>query len=322
MANTDLSLTELWDYRPVLDTPSDLDAFWADTLEQARAFPLQPDFESVDTGLTQVRTFDVTFPGHDGAPIRGWFHLPASAGDGERLPAVVQYIGYGGGRGLAHENTLWAQAGYAHFVMDTRGQGSTWSVGATPDPESSGMTFPGQMTRGILDPATYYYRRVYTDAVRAVETVRSHPSVDAARVAVTGGSQGGALSLAVAALVPDLIGVMPDVPFLSHFRRAVEITEAAPYTELSGYLKVHRDHAEAVFRTLSYFDAAVLASRANAPALFSIAMMDRISPPSTCFAAYHAYQGEKDVKVYEFNDHEGGAGFHQIEQLRGLRSRL
>jgi cephalosporin-C deacetylase len=66
------------------------------------------------------------------------------------------------------------------------------------------------MTQGILDPATYYYRRLITDAVRAVEAVRSHPAVDPQRIAVTGGSQGGALTLAAASLVGGLVGVMPD----------------------------------------------------------------------------------------------------------------
>ena len=58
------------------------------------------------------------------------------------------------------------------------------------------------MTQGILDPATYYYRRVFTDAVRAVEAARTLDAVDAARVGVAGGSQGGGISLAVAGLVP------------------------------------------------------------------------------------------------------------------------
>ena len=119
------------------------------------------------------------------------------------------------------------------------------------------------MTRGILDPATYYYRRVFADAVRAVEAARSHPAVDRARVAVTGGSQGGGLSIAVAGLVPDVTAVMTDVPFLADFRRAITITDEDPYTEIARYLKAHRDHTDRVLETLSYFDVAILGRRAR-----------------------------------------------------------
>ncbi|MBX5448045.1 MAG: acetylxylan esterase, partial [Acidothermus cellulolyticus] len=181
---------------------------------------------------------------------------------------------------------------------------------------------PGFMTRGILDPYTYYYRRVYVDAVQAVRTLRAHPLVDAARVAVTGVSQGGGLSLAAAALVPDVAAVMPDVPFLCHFRRACEISPADPYGEIVRYLKAHRDQVEQVFATLAYFDGAVLATRATAPALFSVAVMDQICPPSTVFAAFHAYRGPKEIVVYPFNDHEGGGPFQAGRQLRWLAAVL
>ena len=202
--------------------------------------------------------------GTAGHRVRGWLHLPA--GHDGPLPAIVQYIGYGGGRGLPHESVLWAAAGYAHLVMDTRGQGSTWSIGDTPDAEADGApAHPGFMTRGILDPATYYYRRVFADAVRAVEAARSHPAVDPARVAVTGGSQGGGISIAVAGLVPDVAAVMTDVPFLADFRRAITITDEDPYTEIARYLKAHRDHTDRVLETLSYFDVAILGRRAKAP---------------------------------------------------------
>ena len=153
----------------------------------------------------------MTFSGFGGHRVRGWLRMPAARSG--PLPCVVQYIGYGGGRGLAHENLLWAAAGYANFVMDTRGQGSANSVGDTGDPVFSGPAHPGFMTRGILDPATYYYRRLYTDAVRAVDAARAHEAV-ANAVAVTGGSQGGGLALAVAALRDDIVAAMPDVPFL------------------------------------------------------------------------------------------------------------
>ncbi|HEY3957856.1 MAG TPA: acetylxylan esterase [Streptosporangiaceae bacterium] len=318
MAQYDMPLDELRGYRPDLPEPADLTEFWAGTLSEARAHPLAATFTPVDNQLAVIDSWDVRFAGFGGTPVRGWLHLPAQRA--EPLPAVVEYIGYGGGRGLVHESTLWAAAGYAHLIMDTRGQGSGWSAGDTPDdyPGTGGPAQPGYMTRGISDPASYYYRRVFTDAVRAVEAVRAHQAVDPARVAVTGGSQGGGICLAVSALVPGLAAVMPDVPFLCDFPRATTLMDTLPYAEIARYLKVHRDQAGQAARTLAYFDGAVLARRAAAPALFSVGLMDQTCPPSTVFAAYNHYAGGKDIRVYPYNDHEGGEGFHTAEQLRWL----
>lgn len=311
----DLSGSELTGHRSATAPPADLAEFWAGTLKQARSAAGPVRIEPVDTGLRLFDTADVTFTGSGGDPVRAWYHRPAAAED---LPVVVQYQGYGGGRGLPHLVPIWVAAGYACLMVDTRGQGSGWSPGDTPDPAGSAPASPGYLTRGILDPQTYYYRRVFTDAVRAVECVRDLPGADAGRIAVTGRSQGGGMSIAAAALADGVRAAMPDVPFLSDFRRAAEITPQPPFTEIAGYLKVHRDRVEQVFRTLSYFDVSVLAPRASAPALFSVALMDTICPPSTVYAAYNAYGGAKEIRSYPFNDHEGGAEYHEAEQLRWL----
>ena len=316
MAQYDLPRDQLVKYTPDLVVPKDLDSFWTATLDEARASAKPPVFEPVQCGLTLVDCFDVTFSGFGGNPVRAWLHLPAATSD--RLPIVVRYLGYGGGRGLPHEVSPWTLAGYGCLTVDTRGQGSGWSPGDTPDPVGTTPSVSGFMTKGVLDPHDYYYRRVFTDAVLAVEMIREHPLADPDRVAVTGVSQGGGLTLAVSALVPDLWAVMPDVPFLCDFPRATEIVEKDPYREVVHYLSIHRDHVERVFATLAYFDAAMLARRATAPALFSVALMDLICPPSTVYAAYNSYGGTKEIVEYPFNDHEGGQVFHQAEQLRWL----
>lgn len=316
----DLTGPELRAHRSDVTPPDDLQEFWAGTLAAARAHGGAPRLTAVATPLRLVETFDVTFPGYAGDPIKAWLHRPAGAS--QALPCVVEYRGYGGGRGLVHEVVRWAVAGYAHFVMDSRGQGSGYTTGDTADPHPSTVAQPGVMTRGILDPATYYYRRLFTDAVRAVDAARALPQVDATRVAVTGMSQGGGMSLAVAALVPDLIGVMADVPYLCDMRRATEIGDKDPYGEIVRYLKAHRDHVDRVFETLRYFDGAVLATRGAAAALFSVALMDEICPPSTVYAAYNAYAGPKEIHEYAYNDHEGGGPFHQLAQMRWLADRL
>jgi len=275
-------------------------------------------FTKVPTGLELVDAFDVTFSGFEGQSVRAWLHLPARV-EGP-MPVVVRYLGYGGGRGLAHEVSLWALAGYASLIMDTRGQGSGWSPGDTPDPVGSPPAHPGFMTRGILDRHDYYYRRLFADAVLAVDAVRAHPLVQGERVALTGTSQGGGLALAVAALAPDVWAVMPDVPFLCDFRRATDLVDTDPYGEIVRYLKVHRDQVGTVFSTLAYFDVAALVKLARAPALFSVALMDQLCPPSTVYAAYNRYGGEKEIVEYPFNDHEGGETFHEVVQLKWLKA--
>jgi cephalosporin-C deacetylase len=321
----DLPLDQLRVYRPERTEPPDFDAFWAATLAMSREAGASrpPTFDRVDGPLRAVTVDDVTFPGFAGQPIRGWLLAPAGASG--PLPTVVEYIGYGGGRSLPYEWLRWATAGYAHLVMDTRGQGSAWSPGDTPDVEdgpSDGGSFPGFMTRGIARPETWYYRRLVTDAVLAFDAARAHPLVDGSKIAVTGKSQGGGLALAVAGLAPDTVrAVMPDVPFLCNWRRALEITDASPYHELTRYLAMHRLKEADVFRTLSYVDGLNFAVRATAPALFSVGLMDEITPPSTVFAAWNHYAGPKDIRIWSFNGHDAGDLVQQSERyafLEGL----
>lgn len=318
----DLPLDQLQTYRPPRHEPPDFDAFWQETLAEARQFPLDATFTPVDYGLPLLETFDLTFNGYGGQPIKGWLLLPRQRD--APLPCVVEYIGYGGGRGQPFDWLLWSNAGYAHLVMDTRGQGSGRHTGDTPDPEPDNTNphYPGFMTRGVLDPRTYYYRRLFTDAVRAVEAARAHPAVAGDRVALAGGSQGGGIALAVAGLGPSVTAVMADVPFLCHYRVATEITDAAPYSEITRFCQSHRHKIETVFNTLAYFDGVNFAARARAQALFSVGLMDDVCPPRTIFAAYNHYAGPKAIKIWPYNQHEGGGSHHIAEKIHFLAALL
>ena len=344
MALIELDLEQLQDYRPEVIEPEDFDGFWAETLSTVTAQDLDPTFELIDNHLTLIDSYDVRFTGWGGTRVRAWLHVPAGSDRTEGasgLPCVVQYLGYSGSRGLPYANTIYAQAGYAHLIMDTRGQGwANGGVDPTPDdaPEAGIHHSPGFMTAGITDPHTYYYRRVYADAVRALQTAAASPLVDATKIIVTGGSQGGGISIAAAGLAPqagiELLGCAPDVPFLCHFLRAVALTDAHPYGEITQFLAGWRDQVSAAERTLGYFDGVNHARRAAAPTLFSVALMDPICPPSTVFAAYHAYgervgqvgpnddQLDKHIAVYTHNRHEGGDDYQLGARLAWFAQRF
>ncbi len=322
MALFDMSLSQLEAYRPDVAEPSDFDAFWQQSLNETRSYPLNAVFTATDVPFHTIEAYDVTFNGWGGQPIKGWFILPKQRTG--TVPCVVEYIGYGGGRGFPSDWLLWSSLGYAHFIMDTRGQGSAWNKGDTPDPEPEGSNphHPGFMTRGIRNKETYYYRRVFSDAVRAIEAARSHAAVDGTRIAVSGGSQGGGIAIAAAGLTADVAVAMPDVPFLCHYRRATEITDSNPYSEISRYLMSHRGSVDEVFGTLNYFDGIHFAKRARAASLFSVGMMDDICPPSTVYAAYNNWAGPKQISIWQYNRHEGGGNFQTQAKIQFMQEVL
>ena len=321
MALTDLPLDQLRSFRPDVAEPADFDDFWARTLAESRALAAAPVVVPATTPITQLIVEDLTFSGFGGEPIRAWITRPRVEGP---LPTVVEFIGYNGGRGLPGERLQWAAAGYVHVLMDTRGQGSGWgSGGDTPDPHGSEGAIPGFMTRGIQHPDTYFYRRVFTDAVLLIDALMQLDAVDESRISVTGGSQGGGISLAAAALHPAVSAAMPDVPFLCHFRRSVPLTPDNPFTEIARYLSVHRARVDQVFQTLSYFDGVNFARRISAPVLFSVALMDPIVLPSSVFAAFnHCGSADAEIEVYEFNGHEGGQAVQWLRQTEWLAARI
>ena len=272
-----------------------------------------------DTGLRLVETFDVTFSGFGGDPVHAWLHRPVRLA--EPLPVVVRYQGYGGGRGLPHSVGLWPLAGYACLEVDTRGQGAGYSPGETADPSGSGPAHPGYLTAGSRPAAVLLPTGVHRCCAGGGRGT-GDPGLDPTRVAVAGGSQGGGIALAVASLRSDLRAVLADVPFLSDFRRASEIATVAPYQRTDQVPVGASESRRQAFAALAYFDAAVLGARASAPALFSVALMDETCPPSTVYAAFHAYGGPKQLRVWPFNDHEGGHAFQEAEQLAFLRAHL
>jgi cephalosporin-C deacetylase len=318
----DLPLERLREYRTETAEPAELDLWWQLRLDQARAAAREPVLTRYEADIyAPVEVYDAEFSGAGGDRIRAWYLRPAGA-DGQ-TPVVVKFIGYGGGRGLPSEHALLPALGYSVFVMDTRGQGGRWTMGATgdhPQGQPGGPENAQVMTRGIARPEDYYYTRLFTDAAMAAETAGQLAGVP--QVAVSGGSQGGGLALAAAALVPQVVAVChADIPFLCDIQRGITLAPSAPYTEVPEFLAHNVDLIPAALDTLRYVDCALLARRITARCLLSVGLMDTICPPSTVFAAYNEITAGKEIAVYPFTGH-GVPAVHVERQLRHFRDFL
>jgi len=313
MPNVDYPLDELLVYKPELTAEPDFDQFWEEARKESQQVPLQAVVTPVDFPTKIADLYEVVYQGMDGTPVHGWYMVPKSSIADKPLPVMIRYHGYNGDRGKPHELLMWAAFGVASLSVDTRGQG-----GMTPDRGVYPMGgIAGWMTLGILDPKQYYYRQVYMDCVRAVDFACSREEIDSSRIGLYGGSQGGGLTLAVAAIDKRPKLAMPVFPYLCHFRRAVEMHGSGPYIELRNWFRrfdPERRKEDQVFRTLSYFDGMNMASRVQARVLMAITLQDIVCPPSTCFAAYNHLNTAKELKIYHDYGHES-MPFHDEAML-------
>ncbi|WP_431043045.1 acetylxylan esterase [Streptomyces sp. P1-3] len=305
-------------------TPAGFDAFWRDT-RTAESHPLDPVFTETPTALTAATVHDVSFAGARGHRIAAWLIVPrhAAAGDPAArppVPCVVQFLGYGEGRGAPLDWLLWPAVGLATLVVDTRGQGgANLRPGDTPDPVGQiHPQIPGFVTRGLLDPAEYYYRDAYVDAVRAVDTALAHRAVDPDRIAVSGCSQGGLLSLAAAALHDRVAAALVESPFLCDVTAPAQFPDRQPYRELLRFCQFHPQHAERALETLAFFDGVALAERAVCPALFSLGLRDQVCSPASVAATYHHYAGPKQISVWPFAGHAEPNGYQRRAEVEFL----
>ena len=321
MPLTDMGIDEARNYRPVVPEPDGFDSFWTETLDEHADVPLDLTAAPFDNRQALIDTWDLSWAGYHGSRVSGWLHAPAGANG--PLPLVIEYLGYSGSRGVPI-GSAFAAAGYAHIVVDPRGQG--WGHPAltenSPDVhEGSGA--PGFMTQSLSDPHGHYYRRLFTDAFRCLQTAREMEIVDPTRIVVHGHSQGAGQTIAVCGLAAmrgiKLAGAFVDAPFLCHMRRSCDIATAGPYLEVVKYLAAHPSLCGKAFQTLGYFDGLHFARRARTATWFSVAMMDQLVPPSSVWAAYNAWGdgmvADKQIAVYPFAGHSAGEDVQRWNQL-------
>jgi cephalosporin-C deacetylase len=311
MPLVDLPLAQLRTYAGRNPRPDDFDAYWAEALRELDATDPKPELvRSTVLSAPGVECFDLWFTGVGGARVYAKYLRPKAAHAGAKAPAVLQFHGYSGHSGDWATKLGYAASGFCVAAMDCRGQG-----GRSEDKGGVlGNTHNGQIIRGLddPDPKKLLFRQIFLDTAQLARVVMGFAEVDAGRVGAMGGSQGGALVIACAALEPRIKRASSVYPFLSDYQRVWEMDQAKDaYGELKTYFRFfdpQHEREAAVFMKLGYIDLQHLAGRIRGEVLMFTGLMDTICPPSTQFAIYNKITAKKDVKIYPDFGHEGLPG--------------
>jgi cephalosporin-C deacetylase len=304
----EMPLEQLKQYQGRNPRPADFDAYWDTAIEEMKAtksgVELVP-YQEIKPPFAEC--FDLYFTGVGGARVHAKYLRPKAAP--RPHPAVVLFHGYGGSSGDWVDKLGYVALGYSVAALDCRGQG-----GVSEDAGGvKGNTLRGQIIRGLDDsPRKLLFRQIFLDCAQLAGILMEMPEVDANRVGATGGSQGGGLTLACAALEPRIARAAPIYPFLCDYLRVWEMDLAVgAYEELKTHFRLfdpRHDRENDLFTRLGYIDAQHLAPRIKAKTLMLTGLMDTICPPSTQFAAYNKIPAPKDMVIYPDFGHEGLPG--------------
>ncbi len=308
----DMPLDKLKTYPGINPRPTDFDDYWTRALAEMRAVDPQLELVPAEYQTPFAECFHLYFTGVRGARIHAKYLRPRRPQGSTPAPhpAVVQFHGYSGSSSDWHDKLPYVALGFSIASLDCRGQGGqSEDLGGV-----KGNTLRGHIIRGLAEgPDQLLFRHIFLDTAQLAGIVMNLPEVDAERVGCFGGSQGGALTLACAALEPRIKRAAPVFPFLCDYQRVWEMDLAkGAYEELSIFFRLfdprHEQHAE-WFRRLGYIDIQHLAPRIQAQVMMGVGLMDTICPPSTQFAAFNKIKSPKETVIYPDFGHESLPGF-------------
>ncbi len=317
MPLVDMPLEKLQTYEGRNPRPADFDQYWDTAIAEMQSTNANVELKPADFQAPGAECFDLYFTGVRGARIHAKYIRPKNPQG--KCPAVVNFHGYSGNSGEWHGQLCQTARGFVSAALDCRGQGGlSEDVGGV-----RGTTHHGHIIRGLDDAADkLLFRDIYLDTAQLAGIVMKMPEVDGNRVGAQGGSQGGGLTLACAALEPRIKRAAPTFPFLCDYKRVWEMDLAKDaYTELKTYFR-HFDpehkREDHVFERLGYIDCQYLAPRIKAEIFMGVGLMDTICPPSSQFAAYNKITAKKSLAIFPDFGHEGLPGFNdQVYQFMG-----
>ncbi|NAO99675.1 alpha/beta fold hydrolase [Halomonas sp. MG34] len=315
MEHIQRTVEQLKTYIPTSTKRTDHKAFWDKSLLESSRQPLSATISEREYPVKQVKVQRVVYQGFGGTPIHAHYLLPKNA-EG-KLPCLLFFHGYGVNKGSVVQYMQWLIQGYAVLAVDSRGHGETGDAALY----SSDVT-GSWVTKGILDKNEYYYRNVYMDAVRAIDFLCTRKEIDAERIGVIGGSMGGGITLAVAALDDRAKLAVADMPNMCDIPLAMEQKFEGSLTIVENFLRQNPQLTEQVYETLSYFDHVNLAEQITCQTRFAIGLRDIICPPQPSYGVYNLIHAPKSIEVYPFSGHDMSMNSHTDKTLEFIAAYL
>ncbi|MBQ9355862.1 MAG: acetylxylan esterase [Prevotella sp.] len=294
--------------------PADFYRFWKQAVKEARKVDLEPEYYDVpdatnDEFVTQLVHL------HVGASkwMYGYLTRPRNAAAGS-CPVVLVPPGAGSGR--IFPSDYFPRQGMVYLKIEIHGNDQRLDNDGY---EALRRQCEGYERRGIESRDTYYYKDVYAGCVRAVDFLCSLPEWDGRNVIVTGGSQGGALTIVTAALSDKVTLCAPFYPALCDLGGFL-------HQRAGGWPKFFSPHYngspdESAMQTLQYYDVVNFARQLTVPTFMSWGYSDDTCSPTSVWAAWNAIVAPKQCDITPTSGHWRFSS-SQEKCLRWMREQL
>ncbi|OUS01650.1 hypothetical protein A9Q86_07730 [Flavobacteriales bacterium 33_180_T64] len=258
--------------------PKDFDEFWQKTLTE-----LGTEFKSVvirDSIVENKKWTLHKIESFQGVNFKAWVSEPL---EGQKYPVKIKFSGFG--RVNANSNEIphkWflKEEKSINMVIDVREQGIS----------REGEMVKGFLTKGLENRNDYIYRGAFMDAVRSVDFIAEHPKSDG-NIIVTGGSQGGALSIVATALNPKVTMSIIGFPFYTDLYNYDK--QKWPMKILIRKTKTTDTGLDELYHTLSYFDMLNFADKIDTPLFLRTQKLDTITPKEGAIKFFNAIKSTK-----------------------------
>lgn len=282
--------------KPFAQEPKDFDDFWKKALDEARQIDLNPTKVLLPERCTKdVNVYEVSYHNNRwGSKMYGILSIPVKPG---KYPALLRVPGAGV---RPYSGDTYTATGRC-IVLEIGIHGVPVTMEQKVYDDLANAALNGYWDTNLENPDRNAYKRVVTGAVRGVDMIASLDEWDGKTVGVTGSSQGGFLSLAVAALDKR-------VTFLAAVHDAMCDYEAELHGVAGGwphyfYHAKMNAITKARLEGARYYDGVNFARRITVPGWYSFGYNDEVVPPTSAYGLYNTIKAPKILSLYQMTGH-------------------